>query len=534
MIISKNRLILLPLFLLLACVGIHAQANSTVTGIVTDQTGAVISGASITLTDTATGAVKSATSGDTGLYGISALNAGVYNMTVTAKGFQSFEQKGIVVNISATFRVDPKLAVGSEATTITVVADALTVQADSNVVSTLISEQQITELATNGRNVVALAALGLGVSGNLPDMNMPTSVGSSFAISFNGLNQAHNVWMIDGGEAYDRGSGGKSSMMPSQDSLGEFQVLASNYPPDYGISSGGTVSMSIKRGTQKYHGTLWEFGRNDALQGHNYFDGPTSKKPELRMNVFGGNVGGPLFIPNVYNTNRQRTFFFYNEEWRRIIQGSAPAGIHAIPAANFITSPTNLTYVTPAFNAGKSIVVPNPAAGSQLAKNIAADELTPGQPFPGNVIPANLFLDDAAMQLMGVGAIPKANASGDLISVSSKQPTYVREDLFRIDHNINDKWQLFGHYIGDSVAQTYATSMWSGDSYPTVGSAFTNPSWSSVIKLTGTVTPTVLVEAAFNFDGNKITIAPSGTAYTKPSGWTGTSFFPQGADALNR
>ena len=532
--ISKNRLILLPLFLLLACVGIHAQANSTVTGIVTDQTGAVISGASITLTDTATGAVKSATSGDTGLYGISALNAGVYNMTVTAKGFQSFEQKGIVVNISATFRVDPKLAVGSEATTITVVADALTVQADSNVVSTLISEQQITELATNGRNVVALAALGLGVSGNLPDMNMPTSVGSSFAISFNGLNQAHNVWMIDGGEAYDRGSGGKSSMMPSQDSLGEFQVLASNYPPDYGISSGGTVSMSIKRGTQKYHGTLWEFGRNDALQGHNYFDGPTSKKPELRMNVFGGNVGGPLFIPNVYNTNRQRTFFFYNEEWRRIIQGSAPAGIHAIPAANFITSPTNLTYVTPAFNAGKSIVVPNPAAGSQLAKNIAADELTPGQPFPGNVIPANLFLDDAAMQLMGVGAIPKANASGDLISVSSKQPTYVREDLFRIDHNINDKWQLFGHYIGDSVAQTYATSMWSGDSYPTVGSAFTNPSWSSVIKLTGTVTPTVLVEAAFNFDGNKITIAPSGTAYTKPSGWTGTSFFPQGADALNR
>jgi len=532
--ISKNRLILLPLFLLLACVGIHAQANSTVTGIVTDQTGAVISGASITLTDTATGAVKTATSGDTGLYGISALNAGVYNMTVVAKGFQSFEQKGIVVNISATFRVDPKLAVGSEATTITVVADALTVQADSNVVSTLISEQQITELATNGRNVVALAALGLGVSGNLPDMNMPTSVGSGFQLSFNGLKWAHNVWLIDGGEAYDRGSGGKSSMMPSQDALGEFQVLASNYPPDYGISSGGTVSMSIKRGTQKYHGTLWEFDRNDALQGHNYFDAPGASKPELRMNVFGFNAGGPLFIPKAYNTNKQRTFFFYNEEWRRIIQGSAPAGIHTIPAANFITAPTNLTYQAPAFNSGKSIVVPNPAPGTLLAKNIAADELTPGQPFPGNVIPANLFLDPAVFQFMSVGAIPKANVAGDLISISSKQPTYVREDLFRIDHNINDKWQLFGHYIGDSVAQTYATSMWSGDSYPTVGSAFTNPSWSSVIKLTGTITPTVLLEAAFNFNGNKIIIAPSGTAYTKPSGWTGTSFFPPETNALNR
>jgi len=531
---KKYRLILLPLFLLLACVGLYAQANSTITGIVNDQSGAVISGATITLTDTATGATKTALSGDTGLYSISALNAGIYNMTVAAKGFQTFEQKGIVINISATFRVDPKLTVGAESTTITVTADALTVQADSNVVSTLISEQQITELATNGRNVVALAALGLGVSGNLPDMNMPTSVGSGFQLSFNGLKWAHNVWLIDGGEAYDRGSGGKSSMMPSQDALGEFQVLASNYPPDYGISSGGTVSMSIKRGTQKYHGTLFEFGRNDALQGHNYFDAPGAKKPELRMNIFGGNLGGPLFIPHVYNTNRQRTFFFYNEEWRRIIQGSAPAGIHAIPAANFITAPANLTYVTPAFNAGKSIVVPNPAPGTQLAKNIAADGLTPGQPFPGNVIPANLFLDKAAMQVMSVGAIPKANTAGDLISVSSKQPTFVREDLFRIDHNINDKWQLFGHYIGDSVAQTYATSMWSGDSYPTVGSAFTNPSWSSVIKLTGTITPNVLLEAAFNFNGNKISISPVGTAYTKPSGWTGASFFPQEADALNR
>ena len=89
--------------------------------------------------------------------------------------------------------------------------------------------------------LLGLASLGLGVSGNLPDSNAPTSVGSSFAISFNGLNKAHNIWLIDGGEAYDRGSGGKMSMMPSQDALGEFQVLASNYPPDYGISSGGTV-----------------------------------------------------------------------------------------------------------------------------------------------------------------------------------------------------------------------------------------------------------------------------------------------------
>ena len=530
--------LLLPLMFVFACTQLFGQANSNITGIISDQSGAVIPGANITLTDSATGATKTTTSSETGLYELAGLNAGTYNMTVAAKGFQTFVQNGIVVNVSATFRVDPKLTVGAESTTITVQADALTVQSDSNVVSTLISEQQITELATANRNVVALATLGLGVSGNLPDSNTPTSVGSSFAISFNGLNQAHNIWLIDGGEAYDRGSGGKSSMMPSQDALGEFQVLASNYPPDYGISSGGTVSMSIKRGAQNFHGTLWEFVRNDAIQAHNYFDynaatQTTKAKPELRLNIFGGNIGGPLFIPNLYNTNKQRTFFFYNQEWRKIVQGSAPAGIHTIPAANYITSAQDFTYVAPAYNSGHQIVVPNPAPGTALAAAIAANGLVPGQPFPGNVVKANL-LDPVALQFMGTGAIPKANTGGDLVSMSSKQPTNVREELFRIDHNINDKWQLFGHYIGDSVSQTYATSMWSGDSYPTVGSNFSNPSWSSVIKLTGSITPNVLLEAAFNFDGNKINIQPSGPAFTKPSGWTGSSFFPPSANALNR
>src|SRR6185312_14308294 len=136
-----HRLFLLPLLFVLGGVGAFAQANSTVTGIVTDQSGAVVSGAQIDLTDTATGATKTATTGETGLYSISTLNAGSYDMKVTAKGFQTFAQKGIVVNISATFRVDVKLTVGAEATTVTVVANALTPQVDSNVVSTLISEQ---------------------------------------------------------------------------------------------------------------------------------------------------------------------------------------------------------------------------------------------------------------------------------------------------------------------------------------------------------------------------------------------------------
>jgi hypothetical protein len=322
-------------------------------------------------------------------------------------------------------------------------------------------------------------------------------------------------------------------MMPSQDALGEFQVLASNYPPDYGISSGGTISMSIKRGTQKYHGELFEFVRNDALQAYNYFKPANGQKPELRLNIFGGNIGGPLFIPHVYNESKQKTFFFVNEEWRKIVQGSAPAGTPAVPAGDLVTSASDFTFAIPKHAAETAVFVPTVDPTSRLGKAIANHpELTAGSPFPGNVIPGDL-LDPNALQFNSVGAIPQANADGDRIQVSAKQPTNVREDLFRIDHNINDKWQLFGHYIGDSVNQTYATSMWSGDSYPTVGSNFSNPSWSSVIKLTGTLTPTVLLEAAFNFNGNKISIQPSGPAYKQPDGWNAESFFP-GNDPTKR
>ncbi len=545
----RYRFFLLPLFFLLACVGVFAQANSELTGIVTDQTGAVVAGAAITLTDPATGATHTTVSGSTGLYDIAGLNPADYNLKVATPGFQTFVQTGVVINTSAIVRVDVRLTVGAEATTVTVEANALAVQSDSNVISTLINEQQITELATNGRNVVALAALGLGVSGNLPDSNMPTSVGSNFAISFNGLNQAHNIWLLDGGEAYDRGSGGKMSVMPSQDALAEFQVLASNYPPDYGQSSGGTISMSIKSGTSRFHGEAWEFARNDAFKAHNYFDnnnGQRAKLSELRYNVFGFNVGGPAFIPKIYNTEKKKTFFFYNEEWRRIIQGQSPSPINTVPQGDNPTSAQDFVYKVPAFNnsdqisagVGNQLFVPQVSPNSRIGQLLKGHpELVPGQPFPGNVIPGDL-LDPNALLFNGMNNVPAASNPNDTYTpTAGKLPTFVREDLFRIDHNINDKWQIFGHYLHDAVSQNYGTILWGSDTYPTVGSNFVNPSYMTVIKLTGTLTPNVLMEAAFNYDGNKIKISPvaaGGGSFLRPTGWNTGSYFDAKNNDLNR
>src|SRR5581483_11306213 len=119
---------------------------------------------------------------------------------------------------------------------------------------------------------------------------------------------------VDGGEAYDRGSGGKAEIMPSIDAIAEFRTLTSNYGADYGLGSGGTLSMVIKGGTRDFHGTAWEFFRNDAMDAVPFFTNlSTGKNPELRYNVFGFNIGGPVLLPH-YNKDRNKTFFFYNEE----------------------------------------------------------------------------------------------------------------------------------------------------------------------------------------------------------------------------
>jgi len=533
--LTRFKFLIVPLFFLFACVVAIAQQNSEIEGTVTDQTGAAVAGAKLVLTQAETGLSYNGVTNGTGGYTFGGLNIGTYSLKVSAKGFQSYSVSGLVLNVSQTLGNDIKLTVGAETTEVTVTADALQVQVDSNTVGTLISGEQVTEIATENRNLAALAALGLGASSNLPDNNTPTSVGASFSISINGLRQSHNIWLIDGGEADDRGGAGGADVMPSQDAVAQFEVLASNYPPDYGISSGATISIGLKSGGNKFHGSVWEFNRNDVFDANNYFSkyGKSSpaaynKIPELRQNIFGGNLGGPVKIPHVYGEGKQKTFFFVNEEWRRIVQGSNPSSTKAIPALDFPKNagPNGLTYVAPAFDAGRTLIapmLPNNAAFTAAEK---AAGLTPGGPM--TVIPTSLF-DANAVTYLGTGIFPAPNSAGDLFAGSAKTPINVQETIVRVDHQVNDKWQILGHYIHDAVSQGAVAPMvgWSGGSYPTITSTFTNPSNSAAIKLTGSVTPNLLVEATMNYDGNVINIVNAGDKI--PSGWTGQKYFNNNA-----
>jgi len=519
----------------LLCVAmLGAQENAGITGVVTDPSGAAIPNATVTVTHLATGTVRTTKSDGSGLYSFSALQIGTYDLKVTAPGFKGYDKSGLVLNEAQTLRADAKLEVGSQAQTVTVQANVLQVQSESNAVSSLITGQQVLQLATNGRNVMSLTTLGTGVTNMLPSFNGVTAQGSSAEINFNGSRYDHNNWMIDGGEVYDRGSGGKLDVAISPDALAQFQVLASNYQPEYGINSGGTVLMVIKSGTRSFHGGVWEFNRNDAFDAQNYLTKQAGQPtPELRLNIFGGNIGGPVWIPHVYNDSRSKTFFFVNEEWRKFIQGASPSIVNTIPDADLPTAGQPLAY-TPL--SGNPLIVPVTSDPAKLAV-YAADGLTAGQPFPSNgsgtyTIPANL-LDPNAVLFMGTGAIPKANYNnGTQYIASPAQPTDVREDVVRIDHHFNDKYTLMGHWIHDQMSQTIYPDMWSNNSYVTTGDVFANPSWGSVIKLTQVLSPTLLNESGLYVNGNTIDITPAGI-YQQPSGWSAVGIF-SGNNALNR
>jgi hypothetical protein len=257
------------------------------------------------------------------------------------------------------------------------------------------------------------------------------------------------------------------------------------------------------------------------------------------MNIYGGDVGGPLFIPGIYPKEKSKTYFFWTEEWRKLIQGSNPSFQNAVPSNDIPTANSALVYKVPTgftespstgvCNAGQTApCVPNLPSNATLTALETGDGLVPGNSFPSTGIPANM-IDQNAVRFMATGAIPASNVTAangaPQYTASPKQPTYVREDVVRIDHDFTSKMHLMGHWIHDQMSQTYYPDMWSNDSYPTTGNVFGNPSWGTVIKLTYTISPTVLNETSLNVNGNYIKIQPTGI-YKQPSGWTQAGYFP--------
>ncbi len=502
------------LLALLLPVGLFAQEKGTIVGMVTDATGSVMPDVKVTITHTKTALSRTVVTNSAGFYAAPELPIGEYSVTVETRGFKTYERTGIVLNVNDTVRADIQMQVGEVKETVTVTASAVRVQTDSAEISEVVQGKQLTQLAINGRNFIALAALVPGASADLPTFNLPIAVGSASTISFNGNRSDHNMYTIDGAETYDRGCGGCVTVMPSMDAIAELKVETSNYSPGVGFNSSAVISMALKSGTQAFHGSLWEFLRNDVLDATSFFANKAgSGKPPLKFNDFGWNLGGPVYIPGHYNTSKQKTFFFVNQEWRKLRQGSgifAPAIPAAERSGNFSNDLTGVKDANG--NDTGAIFVPNPLPGQALPAG-----LVPGQPFPVNTIPASL-LDSNAVRLTSTGFIlPLPNTpDGKFFSAAPSVPLDAREEAVRVDHNISDKIRIMGSYIHDAMVQHTPTSLWWGPTYPTVGTIGNMPGTHAVVKLTWLLSPTAVNEVRLNYNNDRIDAVPTGN-FAKPS-----------------
>jgi hypothetical protein len=517
--------------------------NATIVGTVTDPSGSVIPNVSVGVTNTDTGRTITFPTNEDGQFVVPDLPVGHYSVKATADGFRAAERGGIVLNVGDRLRVDFRMSVGAKTETISVEANAIQVQSDSSEVSSLISAKQITELATNGRTIYSYVQLAPGASSLTPDTQLPVPVGGSSNISFNGNRPGHNLYLLDGGENSDRGGAGASSVMPSIDAIAETQTLTSNYSADYGLSSGGTISSVVKSGTKMFHASAWEFFRNDALDARNFFNPGPAKVAELRYNIYGFNAGGPVTFGKLYNPERTKTFFFYNMEWRKIIQGGSPINQTVPDPATYggdftANLPKDLTL------ADKTTVVPNSGLHVPCANQLSPTQIglfnaagittfsTPGvdgdcavhpaeplasqpkfQPFAASTIPSGLLnaYGQALLTAGGkYGGIFPAPTNGNQFQLPVSSPTDVREEIVRIDHNFSDKFTLYGHFVAEQIAQNFATSMWSGDNVPSVGNTFGNPSYAAVVHAAYSINPTLTNEVSFNYNGNRIAITPAG------------------------
>ena len=316
---------------------LHAQVDTgSITGTVTDQSGAVVNGAKVTLTNEGTGAALSLTTGSDGSYTFSPVRIGSYKIDASAQGFKTVSQTHVVVNVGANVLVNLKLPAGSVSETVEVTGAVPVLQTQDASVGQVMDTRNVNNLPLNGRNFTFLAQLSAGVNSPQADTRGNASTG---AFSANGFRPAQNNYMLDGidnnSDTVDFLNGTNFVVLPPVDAIQEFKVQTTDFSAEYGRSGAAVMNATVKSGTNQLHGDVWEFFRNDKLDAADYFERRQdasgnwrTQKGELRQNQFGFTLGGPVVIPHVFN-GRNKVFFFGDYEGLRRRQGTVQTG--AVP-----------------------------------------------------------------------------------------------------------------------------------------------------------------------------------------------------------
>jgi hypothetical protein len=346
------KLLLVVVACFLACA--PALAQSRLTGTVKDSSGAVVPGAEVAARNVETGQATTAQTNPSGIYSISFLNPGQYEVSCGQAGFKRFVRAGIVLETGTTSTIDITLEVGQINDTISVTASAPLLESESGSLGQLVENKMILNMPIESRRVGALVRLmgNIAFTGESGGQSIPR-----FTVA--GGRSYNQMWTIDGGVAQNQSNGSPQlSLNPPNESLQEFKVLANNYPAEYGRSGSGYIVMTTRAGTNEFHGAAYEWLRNDKLNARTFF---SPGKAPLRYNIFGASLGGPI--------RKNKTFFFFNYEGGRRRTG-----------VTVVKTVPNPAEVNGDFSARKDIKVLDPATRAGT---------TAAQPFPGNAIPAS-------------------------------------------------------------------------------------------------------------------------------------------------
>jgi hypothetical protein len=352
-----------------------------------------------------------------------------------------------------------------------------------------VTGRQITQSVLNGRNFAQLVTLVPGVSNQTGQDEGTVGVYGNVAMAINGGRTEYNNWELDGGDNMDNGSNSTLNVYPNVDAIAEVKVLTSSYGAQYGRNGSGTVETVTKSGTKDFHGDLFEFVRNEDFNARGFFQ---TTRPTYKKNDYGYTIGGPVFIPGFYNRSKDKTFFFWSEEWRK---DHVPGQVFKSQEPSALERTGNFSDICPGVDCPVNPVTK--------------------QPFPGNIVP----IDPAAQILMNamIPAPNEGSGAQSFYNAAPATPTNWREELVRVDHNFSDNWRLFGRFIHDSWNTIVPNALWgNGTSFPTVQTTFVGPGVSAVFHLATNASPTLLNEFTFSYTTDHIFLNAIGPAAAKP------------------
>jgi hypothetical protein len=487
-----HRVLGMTLLLATFCGAALAQDTASITGTVSDPSGAAVSGAQVIISNAEHGITRTAATNGSGDYLFASLPIGAYDLTVTASGFKKYEAKAIVLRVADKARVNVTLPVGAVATEIVVQgSEVAQVQTQSSELGNTVSGKEVTQLELNGRDFTQLVALSPGVTDQSgADEGEPGA--STVAFSINGGRTEYNNFEVDGGDMLDNGSNSTLNVYPSIDAIAEVKVLTSDFGAQYGKNGSGTVEVETKSGTNAFHGDVYEFLRNTDFNATPEFE---TSVPAYHKNDYGFTFGGPVYIPNHYNTNKSKTFFFWSEEWRKeVTPASSFFSTTPVPSAADRTG--NFNDVCPSIDCPTVPAQINGVSATTLG-------LTPGSPFPNNNLAPYMGSPNIIPGLLGL--IPAANIGTNEWFNPPSLPMNWRQEMGRIDQNISDKVRANFRYIHDSWQEQYPVPLWTdGTTFPTVQTAFKNPGVSMVARITANISPTLLNEFVASYTTDHI------------------------------